>query len=745
MFSQKTMNEQSDIQANSRWQNIAQQSQLYLFVIVVTLGIAIILSFNLVRGPQVSVTLGEPAPQDVAAPQSITYISDVLTERARQAAVANVPDHYTTIDLGIGRAQNNYALSVFSFIEVVRADTQTTADRKIDYLQSIEDVTIDSQVASDLLPLTPNEFAAVRDNVSQIIQDTMREGVVEGEESEARRKASLGANFNLTSAQERIVTSLAPQFIAPNIFFDAEATSEAQAAARESVEPISQNITQGQDIIRVGDIIGEEDIEKLEQLGLLQQTTNWQIVISSLIMSLLSVSTLTLYWAHFTNRQYRTVRHLGILAVLMLLFVLSAKLLVPGRTTFAFLFPAAALSLITAAIFEIRLSLMVTVILAFLVGYMAQDSLEMAFYSAAGGIMAVLSLKDSQRLNSLFRAGVLVAIVNIATILLFRLPNDPELTELMTLLLFGGLNGAILSAGFSLAGIFVIGSIFQVITMIQLQELSRLDHPLLQELLRRAPGTYHHSIMVANLAEQAAEKVRANSTLVRVGAFYHDIGKMNRPPFFAENQNGGNPHDHLDPYVSARIIISHVSDGLELARRYRLPNRIQDFIAEHHGNRMVKVFYQRAQEMADDDEVVDISRFKHRGPRPRSRETAIVQLADSIEATSTALRPSTEEEIEKLVTRIVDDHLKEGQLDNSGLTLGDIKTVKESFIKTLMGRFHLRVRYPGNEELSIQSPESRRALPPSGQPPLIEDGRTLEEDSSKQAVQPEIVNDPSQI
>lgn len=737
------MTTQSEDQVDSRWRVIAQQSQLWLFVILVTLSVATILSFNLVRGPQVSVTLGEPAPQDVVAPQSTTYISDVLTERARQNAVANVPDQYTIIDLEIGRGQNNYALSVFSFVEVVRADQFSTADVKQRYLQSISDLEVDSQLASDLLILTPNEFGAVRDNVSQIIQDTMREGVVEDQLSEARRKASLGANFNLTPAQERIVTTLAPQFVVPNIFFDAEATAEAQATARESVEPISLSVTQDQDIIRVGDIIGEEDIEQLQQLGLLQQTTNWQIVVSSLLFAFLGVITITLYWNNYTNRQFRTARHLGIIAVLLILFVLGAKLLIPGRTIYAYLFPAAALSLITAAIFDIRLSILITMVLSFLVGYIARDSLEMAFYSAASGILAVLSLKDTQRLNSLFRAGVLVGVVNVVTILVFRLPEDAQLTELMTLFLFGGLNGAILTSGFSLAGIFVIGSLFQVITLLQLQELSRLDHPLLQELLRRAPGTYHHSIMVANLAEQAAEKVKANSTLVRVGAFYHDIGKMNRPPFFGENQNGGNPHDHLDPYVSARIIISHVSDGLELAHRYRLPNRILDFIAEHHGNRVVKVFYTRAQEMADENEVVDISRFKHKGPRPRSRETGIVQLADSIEATSTALRPSTEAEIEKLVSRIIDEHLKESQLDNSGLSLGDVKIIKESFIKTLKGRFHVRVQYPGNEELMIQSPESRKALPPTSQPPLITDGKSFHTNATVQEISPEVTNDPT--
>ena len=188
---------------------------------------------------------------------------------------------------------------------------------------------------------------------------------------------------------------------------------------------------------------------------------------------------------------------------------------------------------------------------------------------------------------------------------------------------------------------------------------------------------------------------------------------MNRPPFFTENQEGVNPHDALSPQVSARIIISHVSDGMEMARKYRLPNRIQDFIAEHHGNRLVYVFYMNALEQAGgNEEAVDKSRFRYRGPRPRSRETGIVALADSVDAAATALRPNTEEEIVRLVSKLVDDHLKDGQLDNSGLTLGDIKQLKASFVETLKGRFHVRVRYPGNEELM----EEPAATPPAALP-----------------------------
>jgi putative nucleotidyltransferase with HDIG domain len=389
-------------------------------------------------------------------------------------------------------------------------------------------------------------------------------------------------------------------------------------------------------------------------------------------------------------------------------------LLMPTRSIYSFLYPAAAFSIIVAVIFETRLAIFLTMIQAALVGYIAQDSLEIAVYAAVGGILAVLTLRDVQRLNALFRVGLVAAVGNLAVILIFRLPTDIAAMDLLTLLLLGLINGSVLSAGLALAGIFLIGSVFGVITPLQLQELSRLDHPLLQELLRKAPGTYHHSIMVANLAEQGAEKVKANSPLVRVGSFYHDIGKMNRPEFFSENQNGGNPHDNLDPYSSARIIISHVTDGLELARRYRLPSRIRDFIGEHHGDRVLKSFYKKALDSAGgEEEAVDPARFRYKGPRPRSRETGIVQLADSIEATSRALGPNTEEEIERLVNKIVDEHLSEGQLVHSGLTLGDIQLLKESFIKTVKGRFHVRVRYPGNEELEVGPSELPASTAPA--------------------------------
>lgn len=700
------MNSDNEVQAESeqRIQILARRSLLWIFVIGMTLLVTLILALDFVTRSQVQVNLGEPSPEDIVAPESITYVSDVLTEKARQQAAAGVNDQYTSLDLSIARSQKNRVNSVFGFMEDVRADPLADRETKIGYLEQIEGLTIERQVAEDILSLNPAEYAGVRDNILEIVEDTMRQGVVEGQLSEARRRAAQGAAFDLTQAQERIVTALAPQFIVPNIFFDGAATDELRQQAMVNVEPVSQIVTEGQRVLRVGDVVADEDIEMLEQLGLLEQSLDWRRVVSALMAALLAITIITIYWGLYYSERQDTARSLTILAVLMGLFLLTGKLLVTGRTTLVYLYPAAALSIIVAVIYTVRLSIVVTVVQAGLVGYIAQDSLALAVYAAAGGILAVLTLRDAQRINALFRAGLVAAVGYASTIVIFQLPSGITTAEILTLLAMAVVNGSILSAGLSLAGVFIIGSIFRIVTPLQLQELSRLDHPLLQELLRRAPGTYHHSIMVANLAEQAAEKVKANSALIRVGAFYHDVGKMNRPPFFTENQNGGNPHDNLDPYSSARIIISHVSDGLEMARKYRLPNRVRDFIAEHHGNRVIKSFYQKAVDAAGGPEAVDKRRFQYAGPRPKSRETGIVQLADATEATSSALRPSTEEEIEKLVTKIVDDHLREGQLDNSGLTLGDIMLIRESFIETLQGRFHMRVKYPGNEELMVQRP-----------------------------------------
>ncbi len=707
--------------AGQRMERVLQSSLLWLVTLGLSIGLATILALNLVVGPQVSVVAGEPASQEVIAPQAISYVSAVATQRQRDNAVASVETIYGSPDLSIGRAQRERAQIVFNFADVVRADVLTDTPTKLGYLQAVEGVKIERQIAVDILAFTPAEFAAVKDDILRIVEEVMRQEIRESDESESRRLARRQISFFLTPPQERVVTSLAPQFVLVNTFPDEAATVQKRNEAVAAVGPVTRSVLKDERIIRVGEVVDAEDIELLEMLGLLRQDTDWAQMISVVTASVLAVTLIIVYWQLFERQHVPSNRYLLIFAILILVFTLGAKLMVPGRTALSYLFPAAALSMMVAVIFDTRLSLLVTMVEAALVGYIAGNSLEFSVYYAMGGLIAVLTLRDVQRVNAFFRAGLIAAVANMAVIVIFRLPQEPQSVEFLRLLGWGLANGLI-AASLTLAGLFFMGSVFGIITTLQLQELSRLDHPLLQELLRRAPGTYHHSIMVANLAEQAAELVAASGTLVRVGAFYHDVGKMNRPPFFIENQAGISPHDSLDPFSSARIIISHVTDGLALARQYKLPDRVRDFIAEHHGDNVVTVFYKKAQEQAERDGTqVDSSRFRYPGPRPRSRETAIVMLADSVEATSTAVRPDTEAEIEKLVNTIVEGHVKTGQLDNSGLTLGELQHIRSSFIKTLKGRFHMRVQYPGNEEMMRRETPAEAVSTASG--PAREPGR----------------------
>ncbi len=709
--------------------------RLGVFAVVLTLGMTLILSFNLVWSSQVNVVVGEPAPDDVFAPQSLTYTSDLLTENARKQAQNNVSGIYTPLNLSIGREQLAQAAAIFAFVDTVRADTETETEKKVEYLRGITDLTIDDDVALDMATMGQLDFDEVKEEILGIIDSIMRQEIREDDLASVQQTAKRLASLSLTSAQSNVVTNLVWQFIVPTVFPDAEATAAAREEAALAVEPVTRSVAKDQRIVRAGELVTVEDEELLGQLGLLRQDLSWRNVASIFLVSALSVVLIVLYWRLFRDKLWDNSRYMAVLGGLVLLFTLVVKLMVATPDYWALLFPLAAMSMLLTVVFDVQLSILVTVIVAGIFGFVAPNSLSFAFYAGIGGLIAVLTLRDAQRVIAYFRSGLLAAIGGMIVLLVFALPQETELLPTLTQLLYSLGNG-LLSAALTLVGFFIIGSAFGIITTLQLQDLSRLDHPLLQELLRRAPGTYHHSIMVANLAEQAAERVRGNSTLVRVGAFYHDIGKMNRPPFFTENQEGVNPHDSLDPHTSARIIIGHVPDGLELAKRYRLPLQIRDFIAEHHGQRIVKGFYHKACALAGEQaDEVDIEQFRYPGPRPRSREAGIVMLADAVEATSSAVHPSSPAAIEKLVASIVDEDMMEGQLNNSGLSLGDIENVRVSFIETLKGRFHVRVKYPGNELLEA-GPTPTAALPEPELPlPMIEakDDQLLVQDAEAEA------------
>jgi len=391
-----------------------------------------------------------------------------------------------------------------------------------------------------------------------------------------------------------------------------------------------------------------------------------------------------------------------------LIFIFVAfvmQLMLPDHTVLPYIFPAATVPMLLTIIFSPGMGIVTSMVIGALAGFLTPRGLEVSLYMMVSASLACLVIGRAERLSAFFWSGLVVAISGAFIVAIFRFP-DPATDLLGKLTLLGAavLSG-MLSASLAFGFLLLVGSLLGMTTSLQLIELSRPDHPLLQLVLNKAPGTYQHSLQVANLAEQAARAIGANALLTRVGALYHDAGKAIHPQYFIENQiPGQNVHDQLDPETSASVIIQHVSDGLELARKYHLPQRVKDFIAEHHGTLGTSFQYNQALNAANgDSNLVNRKAFTYPGPRPRSRETAILMLADSVEAKARADVPTDEKELDKLVRWIIDDRLAQEQLSRTDLTLRDIDTIRRSFVSTLKNFYHPRLRYPESNQEN-QSP-----------------------------------------
>ncbi|MEJ2749932.1 MAG: hypothetical protein P8183_18780, partial [Anaerolineae bacterium] len=355
------------------WQQMIQGSLLWLFAILLTLGITTILSFNLVPTSNVNIVVGQPAASDILAPRSLTYTSEILTAQARQQASATVPVTYTPLNLDIGRAQLSLARAMFSFIETVRADSQANTETKLHYLQAITTIKIEEQVALDLLNMSQPDYTRAKADILSIIDELMRQDIREDQLSAVQRSARRQASLDLTPVQEQVVTSIAPQFIVPTVFADEQATATARQEAAAAVEPITRSITKDQRIIRTGDIVTEADVEMLQQLGLLQQKLDLQDVAGLFIASLLSVTLIILYWQQYRSRLRGNGRYLLGLALILLLFTLAARLLASGSGILTYWYPIGALAMLLAVVFDSRFAMIVVVVMAALIGYLNRN------------------------------------------------------------------------------------------------------------------------------------------------------------------------------------------------------------------------------------------------------------------------------------------------------------------------------------------------------------------------------------
>jgi putative nucleotidyltransferase with HDIG domain len=693
-----------------RSQDIPWPARARVLAVWLVSGLAIILIL-VARVPftgQVTVAEGEVAQRDIVAPRQITFVSEILTQQRRDIAASAVADIYDPPQARIGRQQLALAGQILASITTTRGDSVVDSATKAAHLKTISGLNLPPEVIDRIVALPPETWERIAAEVPAVLERAMREEIRESNLADERRRVTARVRLDMADEDAAIVSAIVQNLLLPNSFYNQTRSEERRQAARDAVEPITRTLERDETILRTGDIVTDLEIEALQALGLQGRNWSWDdlLAVTGFVL-LLGVVFLYYFWRQEPELWFRWAEPV-LLAAAIVVFILAAKLMIPARTLLPYLFPYAALTIILAIALSLRVALVTTVLFVLVVGWLTGGNLELMAYALCGSLVGVLKVRRGERLGNFAWAALFVLITNLLVVLAFRLAGGHwDARGLIELVIAATFNSVIAIAA-ALLGLYLIGAVFGLATPLQLQEISRPTHPLLRQLLLKAPGTYHHTLIVSNMAERAAEAIGADTLLTRVGAYYHDVGKTIRPYFFVENRSEGmdDPHARLDPYTSAQIIMAHVKDGVDLARKHRLPERIVQFIPEHHGRLLVSYFYHAAVEGAEAPEAVDKEQFRYPGPKPQSRETAITMLADGAEATARSKRPASLEELERIVAESIQNRLLAGQLDECPLTTADLAAVKRAFVDVLRGLHHPRVNYPA-EVAPQPAPEPR--------------------------------------
>lgn len=484
--------------------------------------------------------------------------------------------------------------------------------------------------------------------------------------------------------------------ITPNVSYDEALTTQFRTEAVAGIVPIRGLVTKGTRIIAKGEVVEGEKLKILQSLQLEYESQTWTqsntawIILGYALLVIIPVLLLFVFLWRTRPLVFENNKRTTFLCVNILLMVLLTKVVVDVNPLYAYAVPICMLPLLLRTFFDTRIALFSLMIALFLIAFLVPNSFEFMFLQMMAGILASLTVNDLYRRAKLFISVGLIVGLYVVSYIAFTLIHDGNLNQLSydVLLLFV-VNG--LAILFVQPLIYIFEKVFGLVSDASLLELSDTNSKLLRELADKAPGTFQHSLQVANIAEAAANAIGANTLLTRVGALYHDIGKMKNPVFFSENQASYSPHDDLFSEVSAKIIIEHVLHGITLARKAKLPDRVVDFIRTHHGTTTVLYFYQQAKQ---NNVEVDIEEFQYPGPKPFSKETAIVMISDGVEAASKSLKEPTAEKIIAFVDKIVQRLMDEKQFLEANITLREIETIKKVLVEKLISSYHLRVAYP---------------------------------------------------
>ena len=648
---------------------------------------------------QHDIQIGAPSAIDILATKDVNDV--VTTEAHREAAAAAVEPSYKSVDVTVVGEVSAAMEAEFAELRALREgvsseNAESITDEQLEELNASLSVSVNREQYAALIGASEEDLSKLFSDTASRVREALNSTLPEGQEAAAISRISRALSASGYPAPlVSLTTEVLRDCVRPNMLIDEEITEANRQKARDAVE--METCVKGEVIVRRGDIVTLAQYTMLSSLGLLKEDNlDVPLFAGIALIVFLLMGCLGLYMWRY-NRDLLTPKTVMLLGVIMVL-VLALSLGVSQWNIY--LMPVSLGMMLISLLIGHRLALFVNLLLGFMASMLTDASsgqFTMAMFSvllmsivSSPVILAVFS-RSMQRMTTLL-AGVLVGVSNFVVTLAVGLVNSAELSSVLVnaaWAMASGLLSAVLCIGFQP----LMEWLFNLATTARLIELSNPNQPLLRRLLLEAPGTYHHAIIVANLAEAAASAIGANGLLARVGAYYHDVGKLKRPVYFKENQMGDNPHDRTDPRVSAAILTAHPRDGAAMAQKARIPEPVIDIIRQHHGDGVALWFYDKAVKLYGADQV-DISAFRYEGPRPQTREAAVVMLADTIEAAARSIPDPDPEKIDATIRKLVYNKLGDGQLDESPLTFRDLECICSAFSTVLTGVFHERIEYP---------------------------------------------------
>lgn len=684
-----------------------------ILALVFFLAFVLLLSTDL-TADKVSVEEGQVSDKDIIAPRTVSYIDAQKTKKLENDVLATVADVYD-LDVSVLIKAEDTLMQLFSTLKIEPAkndDGSVGEDKRRELVAANSSVKLSDESLGFLLAAGAQDRDRLHEVTLGLLRRSLQRGVL-GDELDITKKhiAIEVMESDLNYQQRSVANTLIDQLLVPNMILNVKETEKRKQSAVSSVEPVRETIRKGQVIVRRGDIITPQQIAMMGELGLHKGQVNRMRITGLMVYVILIMALVMIFLYKFEPKTYKNELLLFLLGLIMLIALLLGK---AAYSYSYFVAPIATGALLAAILINPRVGMIVSVALAFLYAVIANYELRAVGAVLLGSFVGVYTVSRMAHGYSLTKTGMWIAAVNFIFIGATGFLVDIDRLQICYQSLFGILAGiavAVITTGV----LPYLEHAFNITTPIKLLELGQPNQPLLQRLLLEAPGTYHHSVLLGNLAEAAADVIGADPVLVRVGAYYHDIGKIKRPYFFVENQFGAeNPHDKLAPSLSTLIVTSHVKDGVELCREYKLPRPIMDIVEQHHGTLLASFFYRQASESEHGDCVIEAD-FRYEGPKPQTKEAALIMIADACEAAVRSLGKPNANRVEAMVRKIIRERLNDGQFDECNLTLRDLTEIGDVYTRILSSMFHSRIEYPESikeiERKNKQNGNSVREIP----------------------------------